>query len=141
MSILPEPRFAEMEFGSWDGLTFAEVADREPAAMTQWLKSLDAKPGGGESFRAVQRRVRAGLEALLKTHAGRTVAVVSHVTPIKTLVADALGAPLQSVYRMELAPASVTVLSYYPSQGDEPPQSSLRLFNARPADESAFSLV
>ena len=32
------------------------------------------------------------------------VLVVSHVTPIKVLVAHALGAPLESVFRMEMAP-------------------------------------
>lgn len=132
--IATEPRFAEMEFGSWDGLTFAQVSERHPEELNAWLGSLDAKPGGGESFRSVQRRVRAGLDALLTAQAGRTVALVSHVTPIKTLVADALGAPLQAVYRMELSPASVTVVSYYAGEGDEPRRASLRLFNARPTD-------
>ena len=51
-------------------------------------------PGGhGESLRSVEERVLAGLDRLLSTYAGRTVVVVSHVTPIKTLVAHALGAP------------------------------------------------
>ena len=69
-----------------------------------------------------------------QTRAGETVAVVSHVTPIKILVADALGAPLDAVYRMELSPASVTVLAYYAPMDDEPRRTSLRLFNARPLD-------
>ena len=41
--------------------------------------------------------------------------MVSHVTPIKILVAHALGAPLEAVFRMELSPASVSVVSYYPA--------------------------
>jgi probable phosphoglycerate mutase len=49
------------------------------------------------------------------------------------LVAHALGAPLESVYRMELTPASVTVLSFY-ADGN----ASLRMFNARPTD-AAFT--
>ena len=73
------------------------------------------------------------LDRLLEVHAGRTVLVVSHVTPIKVLVGHALGAPLESVYRMELAPASVTVLSYF-SDGN----ASMRMFNARPT-EAAFT--
>ena len=61
---------------------------------------------------------------------GKTVVVVSHVTPIKTLVADALGAPLEAVYRMELAPASVTVISYFLGGRDgDIPMANLRLFN------------
>ncbi|GAB2859912.1 bifunctional RNase H/acid phosphatase [Nocardioides pacificus] len=130
-----EPGFAEMEFGSWDGLTFAQIARRHPAELDAWLNSMDVAPGGGESFRTVEQRVLAGLHRLLTRHAGRTVVVVSHVTPIKTLVADALRAPLESVYRMELSPASVTVLSYFLGgrEGDES-MASMRLYNARPAD-------
>ena len=109
-----EPGFAEMEFGRWDGLTFAEVAERDQARLDAWLGSMDTPPPGGESFRAVQERVLAGLDRVLEAHAGRTVVVVSHVTPIKTLVAQALTAPLESVLRMQLSPASVTVLSFYP---------------------------
>jgi probable phosphoglycerate mutase len=79
--------------------------------------------------------VLAGRDRLLEEHDGRTVLVVSHVTPIKTLVADALGAPLESLYRMELSPASVTVVSYYPATPEgRPAMASLRLFNARPTD-------
>ena len=129
-----EPGFAEMEFGSWDGLTFAEVAERDRSGLDAWLGSLDVAPPGGESFREVQARVLAGLDRVLEAHAERTVVVVSHVTPIKTLVAHAVDAPLGSVLRMELSPASVTVLSFFP--GD---QARMRLYNARPPGHDAFS--
>jgi len=131
-----ESGFAEMEFGDWDGLTFAEVAERHSDDLDEWLGSLDVAPGGGESFRVVEARVLEGLERVVAAHAGETVVVVSHVTPIKTLVAHALGAPLESVFRMELAPASVTVVSYFLGGRDgDRPTASLRLFNARPLDE------
>jgi probable phosphoglycerate mutase len=128
-----EDGLAEMEFGSWDGLTFDEVRERYPAELDSWLGSLDDTAGGGESFRVVETRVLASLDRLLEHYAGRTVLVVSHVTPIKILVARALGAPLDSVRRMEMAPASVTVLSFF-ADGS----SVLRLFNARPT-EAAFT--
>ncbi|MDF9715818.1 bifunctional RNase H/acid phosphatase [Nocardioides sp. ChNu-153] len=128
-----EPGFAEMEFGAWDGSTFAEVAERDRAGLDAWLGSLDARPGGtGESFRTVERRVLDGLRRLLAEHAGGTVVVVSHVTPIKVLVAHALGAPLEAVFRMELAPASVTVVGHFAGDDDAEPMASLRLFNGVP---------
>ncbi|MGL5824316.1 MAG: bifunctional RNase H/acid phosphatase [Nocardioides sp.] len=144
--VVPEPRFAELEFGTWDGLTFAEAAEGFPEEVKQWLGSLEVRAGGhtargtgsGESVRGVQRRVRAGLKTVLSRHRGSTVAVLSHATPIKVLVADALGTPLQSVFRMELLPASVTVVTYYPPTDDRPVGSSLWLFNARPADDSLW---
>ncbi len=78
----------------------------------------------------------AGRDRLLAAYAGQTVVAVSHVTPIKTLVADALGAPLDALYRMELSPASVTVISYYPeSPTGRPAPASLRLFNGRPTQQ------
>jgi len=133
-----EPGFAEMEFGRWDGLTLAEVTERDRAGLEAWRGSLDVAPPDGESFRAVEQRVLAGLDRLLETHAGKTVVVVSHVTPIKTLVARALTAPLDAVFRMQLSPASVTVLSFFP-EVDGTSHASMRLYNARPPGDDAFS--
>lgn len=131
--ILVDDGFAEMEFGTWDGLTYLEVAEKLPDELSDWLGNMDHAPGGGESFRTVEKRVLAGLERVIEAHAGKTVVLVSHVTPIKTLVAHALGAPLESLYRMELQPASVTVLSWFlgGEDGDEM-HASMRLFNVTP---------
>ena len=129
LPVLTDDGLAEMEFGSWEGLTFAEIQERYPDDIDAWLGSLDEPAGGGESFRVVEKRVLASLDGLLEEHRGRTVLAVSHVTPIKVLVARALGAPLEAVYRMELAPASVTVLSFY-----DDGNSSMRMFNARPTE-------
>lgn len=135
-----EPGFAEMEFGAWDGLTFDEVAARHGADLEAWLGSLDVAAGGGESFREVEKRVLDGLQRALDAHAGRTVVVVSHVTPIKTLVAHAVDAPLEAVFRMELQPASVSVLAFYAGGADgSEPRASLRLFNALPPGNDVFS--
>ena len=134
-----EPGFAEMEFGHWDGLTFTEVAERHGPELDAWLGALDVAPEGGESFADVEHRVLDGLQRVLDGHAGRTVVVVSHVTPIKTLVAHAVDAPLGAVFRMELTPASVSVVSFFlgGKAGDEP-RGSLRMFNALPPGSDAF---
>ncbi len=130
---------AEMEFGTWDGLTFADVQEQFPDELSDWLGNLEHAPGGGESFRTVAERVLLGRDRILQEYAGKTVLVVSHVTPIKTLVADALGAPLEALFRMELSPASVTVISYFEGRDpvEEPVHPNLRLYNARPT-ESPF---
>jgi broad specificity phosphatase PhoE/ribonuclease HI len=133
-----EPGLAEMDFGVWEGLTFPEVGKRDQQALERWMTDLEFAPEGGESFRTVEGRVLAALARLRQEHDGRTVVVVSHVTPIKTLVADALGAPLEAVFRMELSPASVTVISYYPAEGPIPDRASLRLYNGRPPGADGF---
>lgn len=135
LGIETEPGIAEMEFGSWDGMSFTEVGEKWPDELSAWLGDLDSAPHGGESMRTVQQRVLSGRDRILADHPGRTVVAVSHVTPIKTLVAEALGAPLEAVYRMELSPASVSVISYFTGGSDGgTSMSSLRLFNGRPTD-------
>jgi ribonuclease H / adenosylcobalamin/alpha-ribazole phosphatase len=130
--LVEEPGFAEMEFGSWDGLTFAEVQEQRPDEIEAWLGSLDVGPGGGESFREVEKRVLDELGRLLESHAGKTVVVVSHVTPIKTLVAHAVEAPLSALFRMELSTASVSVVSFVTEPGGDETRGSMRLYNAQP---------
>ena len=58
---------------------------------------------------------------------------------IKTLVVDALGAPLEAVHRMELAPASVTVVSYFDHPQGDGRMGSLRLYNARPTESAQLT--
>lgn len=104
---------AECAFGEWDGLTFSEVRDRWPDELEAWLQSADVPAPDGESFSEVRARVLAARDRILHESPRQTVLVVAHVTPIKVLVTDALGAPLHTVYRMELAPCSITTLSWF----------------------------
>lgn len=115
----------ETDFGAWEGLTFAEVRERYGDDLDAWLASPKAAPtGGGESFATVARRVAATRDRLVREYRGRTVLVVTHVTPIKTLVRLAIGAPPESLFRMELSAASVSAVAYY-ADGN----ASLRLLN------------
>ncbi|MGX5209429.1 bifunctional RNase H/acid phosphatase [Streptomyces violaceus] len=115
----------ETDFGAWEGLTFAEVRERHPDDLNAWLASPDAEPtGGGESFAATGTRIAATRDKLVAAYAGRTVLLVTHVTPIKTLVRLALGAPPESLFRMELSAASLSVVAYY-ADGN----ASVRLLN------------
>ncbi|UGY91106.1 bifunctional RNase H/acid phosphatase [Streptomyces gobiensis] len=115
----------ETDFGAWEGLTFAEVKERYPDDLDAWLASAKAAPtGGGESFATVARRVALARDKALARYAGKTVLLVTHVTPVKTLVRLALGAPPESLFRMELAAASLSAVAYY-ADGN----ASVRLLN------------
>ncbi|MER7534643.1 bifunctional RNase H/acid phosphatase [Streptomyces sp. NPDC097704] len=120
-----EQGLRETDFGAWEGLTFGEVRERYPEDLDAWLASPKAAPtGGGESFATVARRVAATRDRLTAAYAGRTVLLVTHVTPIKTLVRLALGAPPESLFRMELSAASISAVAYY-ADGN----ASVRLLN------------
>lgn len=119
-----DPRLLECDFGAWEGLSWAEVERGWPAELTGWLGSTAVGPPGGESFDAVAARVEALRDELRLAHPGRTLVLVSHVSPIKLLVSHALGAPVGSIYRMELSAAALTVIQWYPDG-----YASLRRFN------------
>ncbi|MEV5544928.1 bifunctional RNase H/acid phosphatase [Streptomyces sp. NPDC052309] len=125
LEVTVEDGLRETDFGAWEGLTFAEVRERYPDDLNAWLASPDAEPtGGGESFTATGARIAATRDKLVAAHAGRTVLLVSHVTPIKTFIRLALGAPPESLFRMELSAASLSAVAYYADGG-----ASVRLFN------------
>ncbi|MCF1593884.1 bifunctional RNase H/acid phosphatase [Streptomyces muensis] len=115
----------ETDFGAWEGLTFGEVREHYPDDLNAWLADPEARPtGDGESFAATATRIAATRDKLVAAYAGRTVLLVSHVTPIKTFVRLALGAPPESLFRMELSAASLSAVAYY-TDGN----ASVRLFN------------
>jgi probable phosphoglycerate mutase len=122
--VLTDEGFRETDFGTWDGLTFAEVRERWPSELTTWLADPSVAPPGGESFDQVSERVTAALHRILAERAHQTVLIVSHVTPIKTLVAAALLAPPAALYRMHLDVAALCEIDWY---ADGP--AVLRSFN------------
>ncbi len=115
---------AEVDFGEWEGMTFGEVETSQPEQLKAWLASTDTAPPGGESFAAAARRVRRGRDAAIGAYHGSTIVVVTHVTPIKTLIRLALDAPPVSLFRIHLDTASVSIIDYY-ADGN----SSVRLVN------------
>jgi probable phosphoglycerate mutase len=118
------PGLIETDFGAWEGLTFAEARDRDPELHGRWLGAQDVAPPGGESFADVAARMAAERDAVLAAHAGRTVVVVSHVTPIKMLLREALGGGPEILYRLHLDLAGLSEVEYYPDGG-----TSVRLVN------------
>ena len=103
----------ETDFGSWEGMTFGEVMARWPAEMTAWMEDPDVSPPGGESFAAVAVRVNAALDRLLAAYQGQTVVVVSHVTPIKSIVCRALLAPPAALFRFHLDVAALSEAAWF----------------------------
>lgn len=114
LTVEVEDGFAECGFGDWDGHTFAEVRERWPDELEEWLASTSVAPPGGESFESCRDRVLAARVRVVEQFPGERVLVVAHVTPIKVLVSEAVGAPLTSVYRMELPPCSLSTLAWFP---------------------------
>ncbi|HET6503050.1 MAG TPA: bifunctional RNase H/acid phosphatase [Amycolatopsis sp.] len=114
----------ETDFGEWEGLTFAEAARRDPEVHGRWIRDTSVVPPGGESLEAVYRRAVETCEELIAAHRGRTIIVVSHVTPIKSLLRFGLDAGPSVFFRMHLDLASLSIVEFYPDGN-----ASVRLAN------------
>jgi broad specificity phosphatase PhoE/ribonuclease HI len=108
-----EEDLAETDFGKWEGLSFSEASVRWPEEVSAWLADATVAPPGGESFADVGRRVIAALDRLLAEHPLRTLLLVSHVTPIKTLACRALLAPPAALFRIQLDVASLCEVDWF----------------------------
>lgn len=114
LSISENADFAECSFGDWDGHTFAEVRERWPQELDEWLANPDVAPPGGESLVQCRDRVNRGRATVMEQYPAQTILIVSHVLPIKLMTGIATGAPLDSTFRMELPPCSLTSLVWFP---------------------------
>ncbi|RBY82484.1 bifunctional RNase H/acid phosphatase [Geodermatophilus sp. TF02-6] len=114
----------ELDFGELEGLTAEEARQRHPLATRRFAAGVTVAAPGGESIADVSRRVARARERILREHAGRTVLVVSHVTPIKLLLAAGLAVPDDVVHRVFLEAASFCTVAWS-SDG----RSAVRLVN------------
>lgn len=117
----------ECNFGDWDGRTFSEVQRDDQEALDVWLASTSVAPPGGESFDEVEARVCSARDRLLAEYGGSNLLLVTHVTPLKTLLRLALDAPAHAYYRIEIKPASLSTVAWF---GDG--NASVRSVNEQP---------
>jgi broad specificity phosphatase PhoE len=101
-----EPLLAEQDFGRWAGKSFEDVQAADPEGMAAWFADPDAAPHGGESLAAVARRGAALMERLAG-EGGHTIAL-THAVPIRAAIVHVLGAPLSSVWKIDIEPLSLT---------------------------------
>jgi probable phosphoglycerate mutase len=114
----------ELDFGDIEGLTFEEAAARHPLAARRFGTDVTVRAPRGESVADVSARVARARRRILSEHAGRTVLVVSHVTPIKLLLAAGMGVGDEVVHRVFLEAASLCTVTWS-SDG----RASVRLVN------------
>lgn len=108
LAVESDERWIEMSYGEFDGRKDSDV----PADLwSSWRRDPSFAPPGGESLLDVHQRVRPACEQLVSLPSGRTLVVVSHVSPIKSAVAWALGVGVESSWRMHLENASISRLS------------------------------
>jgi probable phosphomutase (TIGR03848 family) len=101
----------ECDFGEWTGAELRSLARQPDWATVQRYPSGFRFPGG-ESFIEMAARAESAVSALVTRYAGGVVVAVSHADPIKAVMADALGTPLDLFQRIVISPCSVSAVMY-----------------------------
>ncbi|SDR84111.1 bifunctional RNase H/acid phosphatase [Corynebacterium timonense] len=105
--------FREMDFGAFEGLTREQAMQRHGEDFAAWEASATAAPPGGESLAQLHRRVTRARLKLQEEHAGKTILVVTHMAPIKSVVRQAMGAGVEVFRHVFLDLASISVAEFY----------------------------
>jgi broad specificity phosphatase PhoE len=87
-----EPALREIDVGSWEGLTLAELEARSPDVVARWDETGEHGWDDGESHEEMFARVRDAVHSMAARHDGEHILVVSHGGPIRALKALAAGA-------------------------------------------------
>ena len=103
-----DERWIELDYGAYEGLRQSEVPSN---VWREWRSDSDFAAPQGESLNQVQQRVADACAELAQRLDGRTAVVVSHVSPIKSAVAWALGVDVSVGWKTQLATASITRLA------------------------------
>lgn len=103
----------EIDFGDFEGLSYAEIEQRYPELYRQWMdRPTDVEFPNGGSFSRMCVRVMQALNVLRNRHAGQSVAIVTHGGVTRIALAEALGVPAANVFRIAQRYAALNLIHY-----------------------------
>ena len=111
------PELREINFGKFEGLTFAEIGQRYPEMVKLWTDwNLQIKFPGGESVEELDVRVSKFLKRLKKHTPEQTILIVAHSASLRLLICHLLGIELEHWRQLRLELASLSILDTYPQR-------------------------
>lgn len=99
----------EVDFGDWTGKKFADLEAGEDWRKWNTFRSGHRVPNG-ESMLQIQQRMVGLIMELHRDFRGQRIALFSHGEPLRAAMIYFLGAPLECIRRIDISPASVTIL-------------------------------
>ncbi|MFL6825887.1 MAG: histidine phosphatase family protein [Bradyrhizobium sp.] len=127
------PELDEVDFGTWTGLSFTEL-DKDPLWHRFNGKRAITRVPGGESMAEVAARMTAIIKKSAVRQGAGEIAIVGHGDPLRIAVVSLLGLPIEAMLRLEIAPASLSILRI-----DGAGEPKLELLNDRSHCDLAFS--
>jgi phosphoserine phosphatase len=104
----------EIDFGEFDGLTFAEIKQRYPTSNWWAAKDAEEKLPNGESVSQLTARVSQFISGLRIHTDEETVLVVAHGGALRSLLCLLLALGLEHWWQIRLDTASLTIVENHP---------------------------
>ena len=104
------PAITEIDYGDWSGMAF-ETLEGDPRWATWNQAKAVHRPPGGESLLEVQCRAVGCINRIREAHPGSGAVLVSHCDVIKAILAYYLGLAIEGIFRFEISPASISIVS------------------------------
>lgn len=114
IELTADARLREIRAGEWENVPFAELTRKYPGEYGLWMTDLyRARPVGGESIAELARRVHDAVWDIARRHAGMTVLIATHATPIRTLQCEWTGIQYERIQDIRwVQNASVSIVDY-----------------------------
>ncbi|UCE91415.1 MAG: histidine phosphatase family protein [Methanobacteriota archaeon] len=102
--------FADISYGSWEGLQEDTVASQYSKLLEKWKESpAKVKFPNGESIKKAWKRVNSSLREIIWTHGTGTVVIVSHRIPVKLMTAYLSGRKRDAIGEYRHDPCAISV--------------------------------
>jgi alpha-ribazole phosphatase/probable phosphoglycerate mutase len=103
----------EIDFGDFEGQSYDDIARRYPDLYQRWMAHpTEAEFPNGESFASMRTRVTLAVAALVKRHAGESIALLTHGGAIRVVLAEALAIPPAHLFRLAQRYAAVNLIQF-----------------------------
>jgi alpha-ribazole phosphatase len=132
----------EMDFGAWEGLTYAAVAEQFKDQLGFFTHPEQCSPPGGESLAQMLQRIQAELAAITCSSVSPMegdVVIVSHGGPLRILLCSILGMPFARYWQLRLDPGSLSAIDLLPTCELWAPRAILALLNVQGATRAGQS--
>lgn len=110
--------FNNMRLGVWENRNKDELKKEFPREWKLWLTNPEAlNIEGAETVDNVRERAFRALNAIVESHCGAHIAIISHRGVLKPMIAAALGIATPYMWRIHLDNASITCLVHTTERG------------------------
>ena len=113
INVTVEPRFKEVGFGVWEGLTHDEIKVNRTSEYHAFLKDpVNHRPQGAEKLDDFIKRVVSAFDETIVRYHNQHCLIVAHAGVIRALVARTVHAAPTGLYRIKISNGGITRLRH-----------------------------